>query len=56
MKMLKSKKGSGKYALAIAVAVLIIGVLILIAYLTNNPGAKQTTIDIIGAATNAVKP
>jgi hypothetical protein len=52
MNFIKNKRGSGQYALAVAIAVLIIGVLILIWYLTSNPAAKQTAIDVVGAATH----
>ena len=48
MRMLKSKKGA--YAIAVALIVLLIIILIL----TANPAAKQTVIDIVGAATAKV--
>ena len=48
MRMLKSKKGA--YAIAVALIVL----LIIIMILTANPVAKQTVIDIVGAATAKV--
>jgi len=54
MNLIKSKRAAGAYALAVAIFVLIIGILVVIAYLTNNPSAKQTTIEIVGAATKGI--
>ena len=47
MRLLIGKKG--KYRLAAGIAVLIIGILIIVSYLTNNPAAKQTVIDLTKA-------